>query len=202
MIDFIKGKVASKNPTLCVIESGGIGFEIHITISAFEKLPKLDCETTVIAYLHVKENPAGFVLYGFADSNEREYFKHIISVSGIGPKTAMSILSSINYIELVEYVTSGNYHPLTSVPGVGKKTAERLAVELRDKFAKSASASSFSNLPEDKYKAMNKLSEAMNALISLGYSRMDADKMLSRISSDSKFNEMAIEDIVREALKS
>ena len=149
MIEFIKGKIVNKKPTSVVIESGGIGFIINITLSAYEKLPPLDSEAKIVTHFHVKENPMGVVLYGFVDEGEREVFRQIISVSGIGPKTAMGILSAINYRELTELISKGNYMPLTRISGVGKKTAERLAVELKDKLAKTEAGFDVSKLGID-----------------------------------------------------
>ncbi len=201
MIEFIKGKIVNKKPTGVIIESGGIGFLINITLSAYEKLPPLDSEAKIVTHFHVKENPMGVVLYGFVDEGEREVFRQIISVSGIGPKTAMGILSAINYRELTELISKGNYMPLTKISGVGKKTAERLAVELKDKLAKTESGFDVSKLGIDTSTDIGKMSGIISALINLGYNRIEADKMVRKIASRPDFMQMPVEEIIKEILR-
>lgn len=201
MIEFIKGKLISKKPTSVIIESGGIGYLIHITLTAFDILPQTGEEATIITHLHVKESPFGILLYGFADENEREMFRHIISVSGIGPKTAISILSAMNYRQITEMIVSGNFLPLTSISGIGKKTAERLAVELKDKLAKTEFDVSLPHINKNTFSELSKISGIISALVTLGYNRLEADKMIKKISSSINIMEMSDEDIIREALK-
>jgi Holliday junction DNA helicase RuvA len=201
MIEFIKGKIVNKKPTSMIIESGGIGFFINITLSAYEKLPPLDSEAKIVTHFHVKENPMGVVLYGFVDEGEREVFRQIISVSGIGPKTAMSMLSAISYRELTELISKGNYMPLTRITGVGKKTAERLAVELKDKLAKAESGFDVSKLGIDTSTDIGKMSGIISALINLGYNRIEADKMVRKIASRPDFMQMPVEEIIKEILR-
>lgn len=201
MIEFIKGKIVNKKPTSLIIESGGMGFLINITLSAFEKLPPLDSEAKIVTHFHVKENPMGVVLYGFVDEGEREVFRQIISVSGIGPKTAMSMLSAINYREFTELISKGNYMPLTRISGVGKKTAERLAVELKDKLAKTESGFDVSKLGIDTSTDIGKMSGIISALINLGYNRIEADKMVRKIASRQDFMQMPVEEIIKEILR-
>jgi len=200
MLDFVKGKLIKKKPGTAVIESGGLGIEVHITLPVYEKLPSTGAETTVITHFHAKENPVSFVIYGFSDEQERECFRQIISVSGIGPKTAMTILSAINYSDFIEMISSGNYLPLTTIPGVGKKTAERLAVELKDKIGKSIEQT-VSTGGNGKFSELGKASEVIQALISLGYKRLEADKLVRNVSASSAFADMSVEDIIREVLK-
>jgi Holliday junction DNA helicase RuvA len=201
MIEFIKGKLINKKPTSVIIESGGLGFLIHITLTAFDNLPQTGEEATVVTHLHVKESPFGILLYGFADENEREIFRHIISVSGIGPKTAISILSAMNYRQITEMIVSGNFLPLTSISGIGKKTAERLAVELKDKLAKTEFDISLPHINKNTFSELSKISGIISALVTLGYNRLEADKMIKKISSSINIMEMSDEDIIREALK-
>lgn len=201
MIEYIKGKLISKKPTSIVIESNGLGYSIHITLSAFEILPAAGTEAKIITHLQIKENPFSIVLYGFSDETERECFRQIISVSGIGPKTALSILSAINYRELIELISKGNYLPLTSISGVGKKTAERLALELKDKLAKTEVEVSASSVNAGKFGELNKMSEIISALISLGYNRLEAEKMVRTVSTGNGFMEMSAEDIIKEILR-
>src|SRR5437773_5621571 len=159
MIEYIKGKLISKKPTSVVIESNGLGYKVNITLTAFEILPAAGNDAKIITHFHIKENPFAIVLYGFSDETERECFRQIISVSGIGPKTALSILSAINYRELIELISKGNYLPLTSISGVGKKTAERLALELKDKLFKTETEIPVSAVNTGKFGELNKMSE-------------------------------------------
>jgi Holliday junction DNA helicase RuvA len=201
MIEYIKGILIDKKPTSAIIQSGGVAYYIHITLPAYEILPEVNTEVKLITYLHVRENPINFTLLGFSDINERECFRHLISVSGIGHKTAMSILSAINYSELIQIITSGNYIPLTGIQGVGKKTAERLALELKDKFTKSESFS-VSSLKSLKTPETEKLSEVISALLALGYNRIESEKMISKLEARKKITELTVEEAIKEVLKS
>ncbi len=201
MIEYIKGILISKKPTDAVIESGGIGYNIHITLAAFDMLGGEGDEVRIITHLHIKDNPFAMVLYGFTNENERECFRQIISVSGIGPKTALSILSAIPYKEFTELIAQGNYLPLTSITGVGKKTAERLALELKDKLVKSIGEMAMPNVIGGKFAELGRAAEVISALVSLGYSRLEADRMVKTVSSRSGFMEMRVEDIIKEVLR-
>jgi Holliday junction DNA helicase RuvA len=201
MIEYIKGKLVNKKPVSAVIETGGIGFFVQITLSVYEKLPQLNDEAKIIVHFHAKENPMSLVLYGFADEGEREVFRQIISVSGIGPKTAMNMLSAISYRELTELIAKGNYIPLTKISGVGKKTAERLAVELKDKLAKIESGFDVSRLSIDTSTDIGKISGIISALINLGYNRIEADKMVKKFASMPDFMQMPVEEIIKEILR-
>lgn len=201
MIEFIQGKLINKKPTSVIISSGGIGFYINITLNAYEKLPSVNEEARIVTHFHVKENPMAVVLYGFTDEGEREVFRQIISVSGIGPKTAISILSAISYKELIELISKGNYMPLTKISGVGRKTAERLAVELKDKLSKTEAGLDVSKLSIDTSTDIGKISGIISALISLGYNRIEADKMVKNMASRPDFMDMQVEEIIKEILR-
>lgn len=201
MIEYIKGILISKKPAEVIIESGGIGYSIYITLPAFESLGKTGETAKIVTHMYIKESPFAVVLYGFADENEREVFRQIISISGIGPRTAMNILSAINYRELTEMIAKGNYLPITSISGVGKKTAERLALELKDKLSKSQSEFTVGSVNEGKFAELNKISEVISALMALGYNRMEADKMVKAIATAESFMEMPVEQIIKEALR-
>lgn len=201
MIEYIKGKLISKKPTCIIVESNGIGYNINITVPMFESLVQAGEELSVITHLHIKDNPFSLTIYGFADERERECFRQIISVSGIGPKTALGILSAINYDQFIELISKGDYLPLTSISGVGKKTAERLALELKDKLVKSDSDTALSSINNGRFGELSKASEVISALISLGYNRLEADKMVKSISGKNGFMEMSAEDIIKEILR-
>ena len=201
MIEYIQGRLVNKKPTGVIVDANGIGYNINITLTAYEKLPSVNDEVKIITHFYVKENPMGIVLYGFADEGEREVFRQIISVSGIGPKTAMSMVSAINYRELTELISKGNYMPLTKISGVGKKTAERLAVELKDKLAKTETGLDVSKFSIDTSTDIGKMSGIISALINLGYNRVEADRMVKKTASNPNFMEMPVEEIIKEILR-
>lgn len=201
MIEYIQGMLVNKKPTGIVIDANGIGYSINITLTAYEKLPSVNEQVKITIHFYVKESPMSLVLYGFVDEGEREVFRQIISVSGIGPKTAMSMLSAINYRELTELIAKGNYMPLTKITGVGKKTAERLAVELKDKLSKTEAGLDVSKFSIDTSTDIGKMSGIISALINLGYNRLEADKMVKKAASNPNFMEMPVEEIIKEILR-
>lgn len=201
MIEYIQGKLISKKPTSIVIETNGIAFNLNITIPAYEILPSVNSDVKIITYLHIKENPFSFILFGFSSENEREMFRYIISVSGIGPKTAMSILSAISHDELTQIITSGNYIPLTSISGVGKKTAERLVLELKDKISKGETEFIPSQINKEAFSELSKISSIISALVNLGYNRVEADKLVKKMAATKNILEMQVEDVIRDILR-
>lgn len=201
MIEYIKGKLISRKPGLLIVEANGIGYSINATLQAVESLSHAGDEVTVVTHLQVRENPFSIVLYGFCNERERECFRQIIAVSGIGPKSALSILSAINYDELIDLISKGNYMPLTSIPGVGKKTAERLALELKDKLGKFESETQIAAGEKSKLGELGKASEIISALMALGYNRLEADKMVRTVSGKEGFMDMQVEDVIREILR-
>lgn len=201
MIDYIKGKLINKKTTALIVESGGIGYSINCTLGTIENTGSIGDEVKISVHLNFKDNPFSVTLYGFRDESERECFRQIISVSGIGPKTGLSILSAISYNDLIDMISKGNYHPLTSISGVGKKTAERLAVELKDKLGKIEYDTQVAAVNTGKLGELGKASEVISALMALGYNRLEADKMVRAISSRSDFMEMPTEAAVREILR-
>lgn len=201
MIDYIKGKLISKKISSLVIEAGGLGYNISTTAGAAEGIGNTGDEVNIAVQLHIKDNPFSVTLYGFQDENERECFRQIISVSGIGPKTALGILSAIKYTELIDMISRGNYTPLTAIPGVGKKTAERLAMELKDKIGKIEPEQGVVMLNQGKLGELGKASEVITALMVLGYNRLEADKMVKAISTRKDFMDLLPEEIIREILR-
>ncbi|MEW6508430.1 MAG: Holliday junction branch migration protein RuvA [Bacteroidota bacterium] len=190
MIGYLSGKIVSKKPTKIIIDVGGVGYLVNISISTFEKITEQQ-EVSLYTYLSVKEDALD--LYGFYSIAEKEMFELLISVSGIGPKTAQSILSGIKIEDLKEALKTGNISRIISVPGIGRKTAERMMVELRDKvesIAESADrvSSGTSNIRND----------AVAALVNLGYNQKIADRAVRAVTE--KIPVISIEDLVKEAL--
>ena len=172
MITFLRGKLIESVPTQITVEVGGVGYELLIPLSSFDKLPARGGDITILTHLSIRED--AHVLYGFMSAAERDMFRLLIhAVSGIGPKTALNILSGINISALRSAVALGDVKSLSQISGVGKKTAERIVVELKDKIGKSAAlepAGPRAALsPEDE-----KFSDAVAALTALGFKQPDA----------------------------
>ncbi|MBP6673289.1 MAG: Holliday junction branch migration protein RuvA, partial [Bacteroidetes bacterium] len=134
MISYLKGILAKKSPTEIIVDVGGVGYSVNISLSTYEQLSELNSEVFILTHHHIREDAQ--VLYGFSGDNERDIFRMLIGVSGIGPKMAQTILSGIRPDELIRTISAGAISSLTAVPGVGKKTAERLILELKDKVGK------------------------------------------------------------------
>ena len=194
MIYQVSGNLIAKHKDFVVIEVSGIGFKITSTTNTINTI-KLEQKILLHTYLHVREDALD--LYGFYSTLEREVFLLLIGISGIGPKLAITILSGILPDELKDKIISGDIGSLTSIPGVGAKTAKRIIVELKDKFTKIEEASlGFSD------KLNSKLyDDALNALLSLGYSSQQSKQVLDYIANGKDDNKKNIEMIIKTALK-
>jgi Holliday junction DNA helicase RuvA len=193
----LAGKLAAKSPTEILVDVGGVAFALSIPLSTFERLADVGTQVSVYTHLHVRED--ALQLYGFFTEEERELFRTLISVNGIGPKMAQGILSGIPVADLKSHILSGNSGALTAIPGVGRKIAERLVVELRDRISKSAGTS----FPEGT-SAMNGSrvrSEALLALTSLGYNRAAAEKAIRGAVQESVEAEHSVESLIKAALR-
>ena len=198
MITFLRGKLVEALPTQITVDVGGVGYEILIPLSSFDRLPARGGDLTILTHLSIRED--AHVLYGFMSAAERDMFRLLIhAVSGIGPKTALNILSGINISALRSAVALGDVKALSQVSGVGKKTAERIVVELRDKLGKSAalepSGPRAALSPEDE-----KFSDAVAALMALGYKQPDAHEAV-RGAQALLGSGAGVEQLVRAALK-
>jgi Holliday junction DNA helicase RuvA len=194
MIYQVSGNLIAKHKDFVVIEVSGIGFKITSTTNTINTI-KLEQKILLHTYLHVREDALN--LYGFHSTLEREVFLLLIGISGIGPKLAITILSGILPDELKDKIISGDIASLTSIPGVGAKTAKRIIVELKDKFTKIEEGSlGFSD------KLNSKLyDDALNALLSLGYSSQQSKQVLDHIANGKDDNKQNIETIIKTALK-
>ena len=196
MISYLRGQIVRKTPTELVIDVGGVGYAVTIPLSTFEKLEQGNGTATILTYLHVREDI--MQLYGFATEQERELFRLLISISGIGPKMAQGILSGLDPQQLKDAIVGGNIPALTAVAGVGRKTAERIVIELRDKLAKDE----ILNPPMVATSAQLKArSEAIVALMSLGHSRSTAEQALNKASSAPGSRDLPVEDLIKLALR-
>lgn len=188
MFNYIKGKIAKKENNLVVVENGGIGYEIVVSNFTIAKLPPEEENATVYTYLQVKED--GIVLYGFSNLEEKQMFLNLITISGIGPKMAIGILSNIALYDLALAIASQNADILYKVKGIGKKTADRIVLELKEKLT------NISNF--DTGNTSRELDDAVAVLTGLGISRIDAVKKARELcKADDK-----AEEIVSKVLKS
>src|SRR5213080_2106637 len=170
MIAHLRGKLISRRPNLVIVETGGVGYDVTISVPAFAELPPLGGEVAFHIHTHVREDQ--IALYGFLRPEEKQVFEKLITVSGIGPKLAITILSGMPADEMVGAIRGNDITRLTRIPGIGKKTAERMVLELRDKlesFAATPLATKTTPVEED----------VVSALVNLGYQRATAERALA-----------------------
>ena len=177
MIAYVKGILAEKDPTRVVIEAAGVGYEILIPLSTYERLPHVDEEVKLLTFHCVREDDE--ILFGFASAAEREMFAKLTSVSGVGPKIAIAILSGSSIGELSLAIASGNAKRISSIKGVGKKTAEKICIELKDKV--NAIEALAAGSAKEGAAAAPCLRDAILALTALGFSEETANKMVGDV---------------------
>ncbi len=195
MISRLRGTIVARTPTELTIDVNGVGYQVSVPLSTSEAVGGQKGEVTLLTHMHVRED--SLQLYGFSTEAERETFRMLISVSGIGPKLAQGILSGIRVDELREAVGTGNLPLLGSVPGVGKKTAERLVLELRGRMAESTPATAAGPASSRQLKVR---SEAVVAMMSLGHTRAAAEKAIQAAVSESHGAGYTLEEILKKAL--
>lgn len=178
------------------MDVNGVGYFLNISLSTYEKLDSTGNQVKVFTYLHVRED--ALILFGFATEAEREMFKLLISVSGIGPKIAQGVLSGMNTDELKTSIQTGNIAALTSVQGIGRKTAERLVVELRDKLGKGEIEIFDRTFTTSQLKTRD---DAMNALLSLGYNRSIAEQALRQVFKEFPGKDLSVEELIKQTLR-
>jgi Holliday junction DNA helicase RuvA len=199
MIAYLKGKLLEKEANTVIIETGGVGYEATIPLSTFYELGEAGEDIELRVYTYVRED--ALQLFGFRTLRERSLFLKLITVSGIGPKLAITMLSGMSADEIIVAVRTDNLARLTSIPGVGKKTAERLVIELRDKLNEISSSSveeraAASNAPASVDAVYD---DALSALINLGYQRAAAEKALKQAIQDG--TEMSVQKLLRKSLQ-
>ncbi len=192
MIAQLTGSFLHKTPTKLVVEAGGVGYEVNISLNTYSAISQVE-KGTLLTHLKVAED--AFTLYGFSELAEKELFLKLISVSGVGAGTARMMLNSLKPAELQQAIASSNIRLLESIKGIGKKTAERIALELRDKMGTLATAGStaagWHNTAE---------SEAFEALVALGISKQAAEQALKKIKNTTA-DPLPVEAIIKQALK-
>ena len=192
MIAFLRGDFIYKTPALVHMDVAGVGYELHISLNTYSRIQHLE-KGVLQAYLHIRED--AHILYGFSDMAEKEVFIQLISVSGVGASTARMILSAMKPEEVGRAILQGNTKLLESVKGIGKKSAERIILELRDKVGKNLSESNISPLINNTLER-----DALNALIALGIARPAAEQSVKKVlATDSASDNL--EDIIKKALK-
>ncbi|HLX11684.1 MAG TPA: Holliday junction branch migration protein RuvA [Bacteroidota bacterium] len=196
MIAFLQGTIVERTPTEIVIDVNGVGYSVSVSLSTSHALESHGNEVKILTYLHVREDL--MQLYGFATESERQLFRMLISITGIGPKMAQGILSGLSPVEFREAVATGNILSLTSISGVGRKTAERLIIELRDKIGKGEDA--HADTPAGSLQ-MKLRAEAIIALMSLGYTRLSAEKALRAVLSETASRDLSLEELIKTALR-
>jgi len=200
MFEFIKGTLVQASPISTTIDVGGIGYKVLVPASAFSKLPAAGNPTQLFTSLVVREMSQ--TLYGFLSPDERDVFEILLGVSGIGPKIALSLIGHLSIGDLQKAIQNHDSTLISKVPGIGKKTAERLIIELRDKFASLSSMTSPSdfaiNMPMDP--RSQAIQDAMNALINLGYNQMSAQKAI-KLTLKELPEEVDLATLITETLK-
>ncbi|HEX8566768.1 MAG TPA: Holliday junction branch migration protein RuvA [Pyrinomonadaceae bacterium] len=202
MIAHLSGKLLLKGATSVVIDIGGVGYEVTIPLSTAYELGETGSDVSLRIYTHVREE--ALQLYGFQTGRERELFTLLISVSGIGTKSAIAMLSSMNADEIAGAIRTNNLARLTSVPGIGRKTAERLVIELRDKILQISSPALDETVAAGNGKAQKPsldtvYDDALEALISLGYAKPVADRALKTAMTDG--GEISVQALLRRSLR-
>jgi Holliday junction DNA helicase RuvA len=205
VIGRIRGKLIEKSPPDVLIESAGVGYEIQMPMTSFYQLPEVGEETTVVTHFVVREDAQ--LLFGFANKTERSLFRELIKANGVGPKLALTIMSGMSASQFIHCVSIEDVTALVKLPGVGKKTAERLVVEMKDRLKKLnishdgqqgepiapiANEETALLLPQSSAKE-----EALSALLALGYKSAHANLVLNKLKTDGKSSE----ELIRESLK-
>ncbi|AMC11048.1 Holliday junction ATP-dependent DNA helicase RuvA [Lutibacter profundi] len=191
MITHIRGKLVEKNPTYVIIEANGIGYWLNISLNTFSLLPKNEA---ILLYTHLSVKEDSHTLYGFISKTEREIFRLLISVSGVGPSIARTMLSSMTTDEIQQAIGSGNVGAIQSVKGIGVKTAQRVLLDLKDKILKTFIIDEVSFAENNTNK-----NEALSALEVLGFNKKQSEKVLDKILLENKIS--SVEILIKKALK-
>jgi Holliday junction DNA helicase RuvA len=201
MIAHLSGTLHSKHPNLVIVDVSGVGYEVNIPLSTYYDLADTGQKVQLRIYTHVKED--ALQLYGFATVRERELFINFISVSGIGPKLGIALLSNMDAAQLIQAIKTNNLARLTSIPGIGRKTAERLVVDLREKMTQlsvdqidetPAKQESVDVSPEDSVR-----SEALSGLLNLGYQKAAAEKAID--AAFAEVGDITVESVLKRSLR-
>lgn len=192
MIAFLRGDFVLKTPALVHVDVGGVGYELQISLNTYSSIQNLE-KGILLTYLHIRED--AHILYGFFDRGEKELFIQLISVSGVGASTARMMLSSLKPEEITRAILQGNARQLEAIKGIGKKSAERIILELRDKLGKNKIETNISSLIDNSLEH-----DALNALIALGIARPAAENAIRKALQEGTEG-LKVEDVIKKALK-
>lgn len=195
MIAYLNGKLAHKDPTYVLLEVSGIGYEVKISLHTYAAIKDKE-QLKLLTYLHIKED--AHTLFGFYEGTEKRLFTHLISVSGIGPGTALMMLSSLSPAELEHAIIHEDVRTLSGVKGIGAKTAQRVILELRDKVLKGEVVNPAASLTPASHNTVRQ--EALSALVTLGINRLAAEKTLDTLVKQHG-NSLSLEELIKLALK-
>lgn len=195
MIGRLQGVLLEKQAPFLLLDVQGVGYELEAPMSTFYDLPDLGAKVILYTHFHVRQDAQ--ILYAFYAETERSLFRNLIKVNGVGAKMALTILSGFPVAEFVRHIEGGDIVALTRLPGVGKKTAERLIVEMRDRIAKWDLSSTVTKDGQVSPPVVNVVSDAINALVALGYKEQEASKMVRALDTV----DLASEEIIRKALQ-
>ncbi|GAB4173291.1 MAG: Holliday junction branch migration protein RuvA [Calditrichia bacterium] len=201
MIEWLKGHIIELEPTHLILEVNGVGYGLDIPVSTYEEINNRDGAVELFVETLVRETEIR--LFGFTAKKEKEFFNHIRSISGIGPKIAIAMLSTYSVDELVDLIRRQELKALTKVPGIGKKTAERILFELREKFEAEEKFLQTSESITNEFRISNAsvVEETILALVALGYRQNEAEKTVSAISSNLQGDEITVEKLLKACLK-
>jgi Holliday junction DNA helicase RuvA len=199
VIAWLRGTLLEKAPSRLIVEVGGVGYDVQVPLSTFYVVGEAGAVVSLRVHTHVREDM--LALYGFATALEQDLFERLIGISGIGPKLALAVLSGIEPAELVKAIRLQDVARLTAIPGIGKKTAERIGLELKDRLPKSLRAigpAAAEPSPEDQLRG-----DLLSALLNLGYQRPVAEKAIEKVLKDSPQSgfEQALKDVLRRLMR-
>jgi holliday junction DNA helicase RuvA len=195
MISYLKGRLAHKDPTFVIIDVNGVGYHVNISLQTFSEIKD---QENILLFTHLAIREDAHILFGFSNESEKKLFQQLISVNGIGPSTAIVMLSYMNSNELKTAIISENAAALQSIKGIGGKTAQRVIIELRDKLKKEGWEEAQPNVSVGPHNTLRK--EALSALLTLGLPKAVAEKSVDTVLKKSG-NTITLEDLVKQALK-
>ena len=196
MIGLLRGRILSKQPPQLLLDVHGVGYEVDAPMTTFYSLPEVGEEVTLFTHLVVRED--AHTLYGFSKPADRELFRHLLKVNGVGARLALTILSGMEPVQFVQCVRAGDTASLVRLPGIGKKTAERLVMELRDRLEKEPANTAIPSVDPAVAVPLNPVEDAVSALVGLGYKPQEASRMVRAVDA----SELSSEEIIRQALQS
>ena len=194
MIAHLKGKLTYKSPIAIIVDVNGIGYQVFVSLSTFYALPELKSEVFLDIYTHVREE--SLKLFGFYTIDEKKIFEKLIGINKVGPKLALTILSGMSPVELFTIIDSNDVERLSTIPGIGSKTAARLILEMRDKMG---GLTLNSEITKDSVSQNGLFDDALSALVNLGYKKIQAEQALKKVCPEGK-PEDSIEDLIKKSL--